>query len=129
MYCRHTHIQYQNNIQLVRSAPITVAELCKTAMKHLSKCVKDKLAIISAVLLKTPNKRFDEIVGSEQEKYTDTIGSTALVTEIVSSTSGMVRYSGSNWRARLSENSACTSINTGQVVRIESLQGIVLVVV
>jgi len=79
-------------------------------MKYLSKCVKDTVAIISAVLLKTPNKRFDEIVGSEQEKYTDTVGSTALVTEIVSSTSGMVRYSPASIPDRWLELNLCRGL-------------------
>jgi len=98
-------------------------------MKYLLERIKDILAIICAVIFQLPTTRLDKIVGSEEEKYTGTIGSTAVVTEIVSATAGTVRYSGVLWRARLSESSVCTSINIGEAVTIEAAEGNVLIVV
>lgn len=97
-------------------------------MKNVVEQIKDTIAVISAVLFHAPNRRFDRIVGSEEDGYTGTIGSTAVVTEIVSATSGTVRYSGVYWRARLAEGSAYGSISAGEVVTIEAVEGNVLIV-
>ncbi len=97
-------------------------------MRKILKYAADFISIASAVLLHAPNKRFDEIVGSEKEKYTGITGSNAVVTEKVTKNSGMVRYSGSNWRARLSETSNSTSIDVGETVTIELSEGIILYV-
>ena len=87
-------------------------------MKKILKYTADLIAVVFAVLFHAPNKRFDKIVGSEQEQYIGLIGSIAVVTETVTKDSGMVRYSGSNWRARLSEKSNSKSIDPGEKVTI-----------
>ena len=97
-------------------------------MKHIFSSIRDAIAIIGALLLHSSNKRFDEISGSQHDTYTDTIGNTAIVTEKVSHTSGVVRYSGANWRARLSEESTANCIDAGSRVTIESVDGNVLIV-
>ena len=97
-------------------------------MRNILKYVTDIIAVVFAVLFHAPSKRFDEIVGSEQEKYTGLTGSTAVVTEVVTKDSGMVRYSGSNWRARLSEKSNSTSIDVGEKVTIDLSEGNILYV-
>jgi len=97
-------------------------------MKKYLKNATDVVAVLVAVLFQAPNKRFDEIVGSEQEKYTGLTGSTAIVIEVVTKDSGMVRYSGSNWRARLSETSTSTSIDAGERVTIDLSEGNILYV-
>lgn len=89
----------------------------------------DLLTMAGAVLLQAPNKRFDMIVGSEKDKFEGIVGSTAIVTETVTMNSGVVRYSGATWRARLSENSDSGSVIVGAEVVIESSEGNVLVVV
>jgi len=88
--------------------------------------------MISAVLFHAPNKRFDEIVGSEKDQYTDVVGSKAVVTKTVTSSAGMVRYSGVNWRARLFVSlgsSSMENIEAGIEVKIESAEGNILYVV
>ena len=95
-------------------------------MRKILKYVANFIAVAAAVLFHVPNKRFDEIVGSEKETYTGLTGSNAVVTEIVTKDSGMVRYSGSNWRARLSEKSNTTSIDVGETVTIERSEGNIL---
>ena len=98
-------------------------------MKSIFKYASDVIAVAIAVLFHAPNKRFDEIVGSGQEQYTGVTGSKAVVTETVTKDTGMVRYSGSNWRARLAENSNSTSIDPGETVTIVLSEGNILYVV
>jgi len=86
------------------------------------------MAVAIAVIFHVPTKRFDDIVGSNQEKYTGVTGSNAVVTETVTKDSGIVRYSGSNWRARLTENNKTTSIDIGETVTIEQTDGNILIV-
>ena len=97
-------------------------------MRNILKYATDVVTVVFAVLFHAPGKRFDEIVGSDKEKFTGLTGSNAVVTEVVTKDSGMVRYSGSNWRARLSEKSNSTSIDVGEKVTIELSEGNVLYV-
>lgn len=97
-------------------------------MKNFLSNIKDAIAVISAMLFHVSNKRFDSIAGSQGDTYTDIIGKTAIVTETVSSSSGMVKYSGAHWQARLSEHSTVDSVTNGSRVTIESINGNTLIV-
>lgn len=104
------------------------ASRLKLRMKSLREKCKDIYAVAMAIVFHAPNKRFDEIVGSDEVPYTDPAGRVAAVTEAVTARGGMVRYSGCNWRARLGENGSNDRINVGEEVTIESSEGNVLLV-
>ncbi len=86
----------------------------------------DAIAIIGAVVFKFPSKTFDTIVGSNKDEYLELAGNRAIVTESVTKHSGKVRYSGSDWRARLTADATCDRIDCGCTVIIESVSGNVL---
>ena len=51
-----------------------------------------------------------------------------MVVDDVTSVNGRVKYSGSYWRARLSEGSEQKTIKAGESVKVEKYEGNVLVV-
>ena len=97
-------------------------------MKNILKYGADTIAVMTALIFHAPNKRFEEIVGIEQDTYTGITGSHAVVIEVVTKNTGLVRYSGSNWRARLSEKSNSTDIDAGEKVTIKFAEGNILYV-
>jgi membrane protein implicated in regulation of membrane protease activity len=97
-------------------------------LKTLYQYLRDAIAIIAALVFKLPGKTFNDIVGSEQDEYLELAGKSAFVTECVTAHTGRVRFSGCDWRARLSDSSQHKNINAGLKVTIESAQGNVLFV-
>lgn len=69
-----------------------------------------------------PTKRFDKLNGVDEDGYDNLRDQVVEVISDVSSNSGKVRYSGSNWSAKLAVQSE-EIIAIGQKAKIVSCQG------
>ncbi len=84
---------------------------------------KNVLAVLFALLFQVPNRRFDRMNGLNNDEYENLSGHKGLALEEITQHKGTVRYSGSNWKARLAPESPKVSILKGETVRILSATG------
>jgi membrane protein implicated in regulation of membrane protease activity len=97
-------------------------------MHNILEWLKNAWSIFVAIFFQHPTERFDRINGSNNDSFDGIREKAGLVIQPVSSTSGLVRYSGANWKARLLNNSEIGSIQTGETVCILSAKGNTLLV-
>lgn len=85
------------------------------------------LSLFSAVVLWGPLKRLQ---GNEKinDKSSDLIGKSVIVSEVITVSSGSVRYSGINWPARLDDTAQITDIKSGVKVLITGVNGNIILV-
>ncbi len=86
------------------------------------------ISVLLAVVFKVPNRRFDQLVGSESYEYVEFIDREAVVVETVTVSAGTVRFAGSYWRSRIAPESQLQSIAIGERVVISATRGTILLV-
>ena len=97
-------------------------------MHNFLEYLKDTWSIFVAVVFQFPSDRFDRINGLNNDSFDGIRQKTGMVLEQVSSTSGLIRYSGANWKARLQRDAQVDVIQKGETVRILSATGNTLIV-
>ena len=97
-------------------------------MNRIWETIKDASSVLFSIVFHVSTKRTDKVIGAGNDEYKELIGKRAVVVEDVSSVNGRVKYSGSYWRAKLSDCSESKIIEAGQSVVIEKCEGNILVV-
>lgn len=86
-------------------------------------------SLLLAWLFSRPSKRIDDVIKNENgvvhddSSGTEFVGKTVVVLEYVTSESGVVRFSGSYWQARLSNGLESNTIPVGESAIIQSTEG------
>ena len=92
-------------------------------MKAVIDFFTNDLSVFFAVVFKLPSRRFDHLVGANQSEFVEYIGRQAVVIETVTADSGLVRFAGSYWQARLACDSVQHSAPVGDSVVISATEG------
>jgi membrane protein implicated in regulation of membrane protease activity len=85
------------------------------------------ITALSAMLLWKPLKDFSKIKELKNTS-SDMVGKSVVVAEELTKTSGKIRYSGSDWSAKIGADSKESSIAKDQMVVITSVSGTLIII-
>ena len=88
----------------------------------------DVWAVILSFILQHPTSRYSRRLDSPIDNFESIRGKFALVVEDVTGTGGLVRYSGVNWKAKISDEEKSKIFKSGEEVLIASNQGNLLII-
>ena len=97
-------------------------------MRQIVEYIKNGLSVLVVLIFGIPTERFDRLNGLNNDGYKSLNGKTGIVIEAVSLHTGIVRYSGSNWKATLDKCNEGEKIEKGKTVKILSVSGNTLLV-
>jgi len=97
-------------------------------IKSIVEFGKNVIAMLSALFFQIPNQKFDRLNGLNDDEYNNLSGHTGLALEKITQRKGKVRYSGSNWKARLASEDPRDFIPQGETVKIISVTGNIILV-
>ena len=90
--------------------------------------VLDVLAILFSWLFQHPTSRYSRRIDSPEDSFERVQGKLALVVEDVTSECGIVRYSGVNWKAKISDEESIETFKSGEEVSIKENNGNLLII-